>query len=530
MFRLGSLIAVSALVACGGDKGAYDVGDTAAYSTVPTDASSGGTGGGGGTATGTGGWTTTAPETEADELALRPAQTDRHVFIANPDRDSLTRVDVLTHELRTIDVGRDPRSVLTTPDHRTAVVVNRGEDTVSLVDTESLVERPVPVRDNLNRLAISPDGRWAVLWFDPQAVRSDDPTGEAAVSFNQASFVEIATGRHVALAVGSDTRQVVFQPDGSRVVFVTDAALVVIDLTIADPALELISLSAEVVPPEAEDFALAPDGSYGFLRQRFGTELLVIDIDGRAVDRLPVGDDPTDLDISPDGTLAVVVCRGDRQLWVFDVADPFAEPDRIDLFADLALGALQFDPTGRRALIYSTVDSAPARYGTWDLATDAIELHALVKPAAIVSLSPDGETALVFHQLAEAPGADPASPFRGEHAVSVVHLADQRTNPILLPAEVTGYVHESTGRRGYFVMDGPQFLEVLDYRTLLYTEVPIPSPPVYVGVLPDLDPSDGDAPSAWVSQEHDLGRLSFWDPDDEGLETLTGFELNGGVE
>jgi DNA-binding beta-propeller fold protein YncE len=530
---MNNLTLLLALTGCGGDSGAAM--DTASASTFPSDPSSGwgtgtGTGGGtGGTATG-GGWTTTAPETEVDSLRLRPAQTDVHVFIASPERDSLTRVNVHTQEVRTTEVGRDPQAVQTTPDHRTAVVYNRGEDSVSLVDTESLEQRIVPVRDNLNRLGISPDGRWAVLWFDPLAVADDDPAGEAAVSFNQASFVEIATGRHVGLAVGSEARDVVFQPDGSRVVFVTDAALAMVDLTVDDLAIELIAVSDAVEPPEAEDFALAPDGSFGFLRQRFGTELLVIDLDGRAVDRIPVGDDPTDLDISPDGTRAVVVARGDRQLWSFEVADPYAPPERIDLFPDLALGALQFDPTGRRALIYSTVEGAPARYGTWDIASGDVELHSLVKPAEIVSISPDGETVLVFHQLADLPDADPASPFRGEHAVSVIHLDDQRANPIMLPAAVTGYEHESTGLRGYFVMDGPQFLEVLDYRSLLYTEVPIPSPPVYVGVLPDLDPGDGDAPPAWVSQEHELGRLSFWDPDDEGLETLTGFELNGGIE
>jgi hypothetical protein len=33
-----------------------------------------------------------------------------------------------------------------------------------------------------------------------------------------------------------------------------------------------------------------------------------------------------------------------------------------------------------------------------------------------------------------------------------------------------------------------------------------------------------------VSQDHDLGRISFYDPDDDSLETLTGFELNSGIE
>ena len=44
------------------------------------------------------------------------------------------------------------------------------------------------------------------------------------------------------------------------------------------------------------------------------------------------------------------------------------------------------------------------------------------------------------------------------------------------------------------------------------------------------DPTDGDSPQAWVSQEHDLGRISFFDPDEGTLETITGFELNSEIE
>jgi len=35
---------------------------------------------------------------------------------------------------------------------------------------------------------------------------------------------------------------------------------------------------------------------------------------------------------------------------------------------------------------------------------------------------------------------------------------------------------------------------------------------------------------AFASQEHDLGRISFYDTDTEALETITGFELNGEIE
>ena len=35
---------------------------------------------------------------------------------------------------------------------------------------------------------------------------------------------------------------------------------------------------------------------------------------------------------------------------------------------------------------------------------------------------------------------------------------------------------------------------------------------------------------SFVSQEHDLGRLSFFDTDEDQLQTITGFELNSAIE
>ena len=78
-------------------------------------------------------------------------------------------------------------------------------------------------------------------------------------------------------------------------------------------------------------------------------------------------------------------------------------------------------------------------------------------------------------------------------------------------------------------MEGQPFLEVLDYVTLLPDEIPLKSDPVYVGVLPPLDGS-GEEPPAWVSQDHELGRISFYEPETGTLETITGFELNAAIE
>ena len=72
-------------------------------------------------------------------------------------------------------------------------------------------------------------------------------------------------------------------------------------------------------------------------------------------------------------------------------------------------------------------------------------------------------------------------------------------------------------------MEGRPYLEILNYQTFVPTEISLPSVPVHLGTLPDTN-------IAFVSQEHDLGRISFFDVDEDALKTITGFELNSAIE
>jgi hypothetical protein len=300
-------------------------------------------------------------------------------------------------------------------------------------------------------------------------------------------------------------------------------------LTASVPSPHLIPIADDPLdPPPAEEVVIAPDGSYAFVRQFGATSLAIVDLLDDHIDRVPVGDNPTDLDLSPDGKQAVVVSRGSQELYVLDVADPLAPPTILPLPPDQSFGSILFDPTGRQAMLYTTA-SLTARYATWNLDDDSITLRSLVKPVRAMAITPTGGSLLVFHTHEDG-DIDADSPFRGHEALTLVSLSDFRANPLRLPQEVTGFANANNGLHGYFIMKDTQLLEVLDFTTLLYDEVGLKSVPLFVGVLPDLDLEDADEPRAWASQQHDLGRISFYDPDDRSLETITGFELNGRIE
>lgn len=472
--------------------------------------------------------TSPPPEVEDDLLLLPPAQTDVFVFVPNPERDTVTRINVGTLAVDTTLVGSDPQLVLTTPDYSTAVVFNRGDDSVTLIDADELTQQNVDVRANLNDMVLSPDGDWAVLWHDVAKERFDDPRPEGLQSFNECSFVDVRHATHQALAVGFDPRMVRFTPDGRLAVVVSDAYLSIVDLT-EDPLDPfLVELEPGVLdPPVAEEVIVADDGSFAWVRQFGSSSLRVVDLVSGAVGTVPAGDNPTDLDLSPDGRSAVAVARGSSELWVYDAERPFQPGKVVSLPPDGLYGQLLFDPTGHQGILYTT-SSAMERYAVWDPATDTVSEKSLVKPVQSVAVSPTGETMLVFHTKSDGPATEPV--FAGSWAMTLVDLTDFHSNPLLLPAEPLGYANSTSGHLGYMVMEGQQYFEVLNYDTLLHDQYGLRSPPVFLGVLPDLSPEDGDEPPAWISQEYPLGRISFFEPDDGSLETLTGFELNSEIE
>jgi len=500
----------------GGFQGDLDGGaDTGAQ--APGDAADTGLGGGDGL----------PPEDEVDRLALKPALTDVFVFIAAPERDTVTRVNVQTLEVKTIAVGDRPTVVETLPDQRRAVVLNQGDDSVTILDGTALSGETVDIRDNLNRMALAPGGQWAVLWYDPLADEGDVDLGGAA-SFNEISLVDLDRRLHVPVVPGFNPKGVAFTPDGALALVVSDASLAVLDLTEDDPIPQVIPIADPLAAPVAEEVVVAPDGARAFVRQRGRDVITVVDLATEDVDEVAVGAGPTDLDLTPDGTEAVVVCRGAKELDILEVDDPLATP-RVVPFPDTTpLGSVSIGGDGL-ALLYTTASNTN-RYATWLTSTDVIELKPLPKPVVALSRTPDGSSLLAVHPAADADDGTTPEPYKGKPAVSLISLSDLRANTISLSSPVKAFSNSPDGTLGYVILEDERYLEVLDYQRLLYEEIDIPSVPAFLGVLPDLDTTDADRPAAWISQEHPLGRLSFWDPDDGSLQTLTGFELNSQIE
>ncbi len=464
------------------------------------------------------------PEDEDDFRMLPPATTDAYVFVANPDRDTVTRVQVPSLEVITVEVGEDPQVAVTTSDYSRAVVFNQGSADVSILDAETLEELRVPVRQHLNAMELSPDGEWVICFRDADVDEEEDESSSSGVeSFNEISLVNTSSYEHFPMVVGFNPRQVKYTDQSDLALVVSDEYVALIDLLASEPEPELVQLAEDLLDPTpAEEIEISPDGSFAFVRQFQADEIAVLDLVTTEVGRVTVGYNPTDLDILPDGSKAVVVSRGAQEIWLLDAEDPYEEAEVLELPEDYVLGSLVLSPDGDTGVLYTTA-TLQEFYATWDISSGEITMRGLVKPVMSMSVSPSGESLLVFHTQDDPEGADTSGTWYGEWALTLLDLTDFRSNPMRLADEPMAYAHADDGEHGFFIMEGQPNLVVLDYSTLLPEDIELKSAPVHVGVLPTTD-------YAFASQEHDLGRISFYDTDTEALETITGFELNGEIE
>ncbi len=469
-------------------------------------------------------------EQESDFLKLLPAVTDSYVFVANPARNTLTRIGVPSLDVITVDVGVEPDQVITTADYSKAISYNKGSDDLSIVDAQTLDVYTVPVLNNLNSMTVSPDGVWAVVFHDADI--EDDGGSDGTQSFNELSVVNTDSGEHFPMVVGRNPHQVKFTDDSTLALVVSDEKLALINLATGTPDRSIIEISDDLLdPPRAEELEITPDGAYAFIRQFNTADIKLVDLSSDEVTALPVAVNPTDLDLSPDGSEAVVVDRGAGQLWIYPTTNPeSAIAEVIDLPENELIGSMQFSPDSSKAILYTTAASV-SHYTTWDLdepdSAESLTVRPLVKPVKSVSITPNGGGLVVFHSDDSGEDSDPA--YAGKHALTLIDLDDFLDNPMILPGEPTAYAASSSGDVGYYIMDGEKTLTMVIFDALLHQDIPLKSTPVHVGVLPDTH-------YAYVNQEHDLGRLTFYDPVnplealDDVVKTITGFELNSATE
>jgi DNA-binding beta-propeller fold protein YncE len=463
-----------------------------------------------------------------------PATGKKFVYVAVPDQDMVARIDSVTLQVRAIKVGGSPGALRTLPDQDVGLVLNRLSGTASL-----LRARPDGGDDVItlktvkgaNQLALAPDGKHAVAYTD-LTLAGGIPGSQ---SLQEVTLLRLIEGKEQAidLPVGFRPSGVQFTADSSRAFVITESAISILELlAITKPVIpvSLPTLKDPLKEAHPSDVQITPDGSLALVRQPGVKGIRAVDLASKAITDLALPAEPTDLDLAPAGGLAVVVLRDASQVALIQLPAGLTDPAGLELLstAGYVAGQAEITADSKRAYLFSNATTQQVVLVA-DLVAGSLDVLPLKKGVRAVRPAPDGLTALVVHN--KAPGSP--TPQEGVQGIidkswgySLISLASGFVKLQLSDADPGPSAFAPDGTSAYLLLSdlskGVRQIDAIDLLSFLVQGVTVGSPPVALGVVPATS-------RVFVAQSHALGRVTFIDMATLALKTVTGFELNSYV-
>lgn len=522
-------IFVLAIAACGSADGDGEAALGGSGGNFGTGAVSTGGGGvvppptvGSGGSAGTGG-VPPEPEVEIESTYEAPVATDRFVWAANPETGRVALINAETFDVRLAEAGLFPTVVAAVPRAEdgtdAALVLNTGSEDATLLEINGageLTRAMVDTHAGANAVAVTPSGRFAIVWTDAAvAGEALDPT-DSAQDITVVNLSGELEGTQ--LSVGFRPSRVVFDEAEERAFVVTEPGLSVIELGASPRVGGHVELTASPADANARDVSVTPDGEIALVRLDGSTSLGVVSIASGEREDVELGNFVTDLDLSSDGRRAFAVV-GD-ELVVIPVPVAGADPSTFTRarVTDVVIRSVALSPDATLALLYSNASPSPyltvlsASEDFADAVGRSLDLKA---PVQAVFAAPDARHAIALQ--ATAPGS------RKGGAFSLVTAQMDRA-PKIVGTDAAPMAVAFSPDGAEAVIATRDLTQKLYGAYLVHLEnleenfLPLASPPLAAGMVPR-------AGRAFVAQAHPEGRITFLDLADGSSRTLTGFEL-----
>lgn len=240
-------------------------------------------------------------------VLFAPQALARYVYSANYNNDTVSLIDTATNQVVgspiPLPANADPSSMAIAPNGKTLYVANYN-DSITVIDTQS--NQPVgsiPL-ENVNTIAISPDGRTAYA---------------TEATAGQVGVIDLQTNQVVGspITVGAEPYGVAFSPDG-KTVYVTNYSSE--NVSVIDTATRQVLGGPIPVGIEPVNVVFSPDGKTAYTNNNGGDTVSVIDTATRQVvgAPIPTGDRPWGLALTPDGKKLYVSNENDNNVTVID--------------------------------------------------------------------------------------------------------------------------------------------------------------------------------------------------------------------
>lgn len=466
------------------------------------------------------------PEKELESTYGAPVATGSYVWIPNPTSGRVAYIDAATLEVRLVDAGNGPTHLAPIPatGADVAIVLNVLSYDATLLRAEggALSALSLPVPSGGNTWSISPDGRWAIAWTDARR----EASASAADGFQDLTVLDLTPGaeRSTALAVGYRPVAVVFDDEVSKAFAITQDGVGVLTLDGDEPVVQKnVPLSDDPLEDTTtRDVAVTPDGQFALVRRDGQATIGVFSLadDTRTDVSLPAA--ATDLDLSGDGKVAVVVMRDTSQVALLPIPGIAAYPSTYGLVSvpDAVVGSAVLPSASPLALLYTNGIASPL-LTTLDTSEASPQPHTLKLHAPVLAVFPaaDADSAVVLHDALLGDDGTEAYPA----ALSLVPLSLGLPSKIVgLDAPVAAVALSPSGDRALVAagVEGgtTHRLYLASLPSLQVESYELASPPISAGIV-------AGAGKAFVAQKHPDGRITFVDFETGEPRTITGFEL-----
>jgi hypothetical protein len=482
-----------------------------------------------GGATGVAGAATLPPEKELDQSFRAPVATGRVLWSANPISGRVALIDAQTLKVRMTNAGFSPTYLAAVPSSAgvdSAIVLNVGSHDASFMQamTDQIDVTTIATHAGANAWSISDDGRFAIAWTDVTQIEGAAP--DPSDGFSELTVIDLTATPPVStrLSVGFRPSQVVFDAQKLHAYAVVDEGISVIDLSGSPLVSALISLTQS--SDGARDVNISHDGTFAVVRVDGSADVQILDLTSAtgAPQTVHLESDPTDLDLSADDKTATAVLGNETPPKVisFDVPSPGADPAQF-LSATIAnelVRSVTLASDNDVALLYANavpsndltlLDTAPGD----GFGFRTVDLKGAVQR---VYVSPDSQTAITF-QL-------PPSGSKSKGLFSIVPTEIALSPKIVatdaVPQDVA-FSDAATGKALVTVHDSSSTvfgvyvvgLANLEQNLVLLASEPLPGA---TGIVPDIR-------VGFVAQKHPEGRITFINLDSGVAQTLTGFEI-----
>ncbi len=229
----------------------------------------------------------------------------------------------------------------------TLVVVNKADDSVSLLESESgELLATVSTGDEPHEVALSPDGRWALV----SNYGSDRKPGWTL------TVVDVANGRAartIDLAPHTRPHGLVWHPDGKRALVTTEGSdsLLIVDVASGEIEMEMATQGSR-----SHMVAITPDGRRAFVANMESGSVTGFDLSRQErVGVTVTARGAEGLAVSPDGTQVWVANRGAGTVTVLSAVDLSV---LTTMRAERGPIRIAFTPDGEKALVTNAISGS----------------------------------------------------------------------------------------------------------------------------------------------------------------------------